>query len=140
MVLSNASQRQVWQKVQEVLSHWEVSSQTKALGAMYEFLKGEFQRRVLGFKFAADQAGMIVTVDGTVLGLEYFGDRMMFSRDAKGILANSYVPEARTDTSGHMVKNQIDDAIEEFVQDLRHRRKHADIVHHSNRLVYACAV
>jgi hypothetical protein len=83
---------------------------------------------------------MIVTIDGVVCGMEYFGDRMMFSRDAKGILANSYVPEARMDTSGHMSREVIDSAIEEFIQELYDGKRRTDVVHHNDRLVYACAV
>jgi hypothetical protein len=82
---------------------------------MYELLKGEFQHRVLDFKLVKNQTGLIVTIDGVVRGLEYFGDRMMLSRDAKGILANSNVPKAQMDSSGHMPKNVIDDATEDFV-------------------------
>jgi hypothetical protein len=77
MVLGNANQNQVWQKVQNVLSHWKVSSHTNAPRVMYEFLKGESQRRVLDFKFIENQTGMIVTIDGVARGLEFFGDRMM---------------------------------------------------------------
>jgi hypothetical protein len=140
LVLSNASQSQVWQKVQDVLSLWGISSQTNALGAMYETLKGEFQRRAMDFRLVENQSGMIVTIDGVVRGLEFFGDRMMFSRDVKGILANSYAPEAKMDISGHMSQNVVNGAIEDFLQELHHGKRNIDIVHYNDRLVYACAV
>ena len=140
MVLSGANQRQVWQKVQSILSQWKVASQTNALGAMYEILKGEFQRRVMDFRLVDNQAGMIVTIDGVVRGLEFFGDRMLFSRDAKGILANSYVPEAKMNVSGHMSREVIDSAIEEFIHEMHHGKKSTDVLHYNDKLVYACAV
>jgi hypothetical protein len=39
-----------------------------------------------------------------------------------------------------MSKQVIDYAIEEFIKELRNGKRCTDMVHHNNRMVYACAV
>jgi hypothetical protein len=140
LVLSGADQNEVWVKVSATLNRWNVRSNTKALGSIYEELTSRFQKRASKFKFHQHQVGMLVTVDGVVRGAEYFGDRMAFSRDAPGILSNSYIPEAREDVSGHMAVSDVQESISEFLGDLKSGKRYCDLVRQKDDVVYACAV
>ncbi len=140
LVLDGADQSRVWAKVDEMLSRWEIRSNTRALGAIYDELGSRFRRRSSRIKFSDDQVGMIVTVDGKVRGMEYFGDLMGFSRDAPGLLMNSYIPEANEDGSGHLSHEHVEKSLQQFYEELKSGKKHCDFVKYDNEILYACAV
>jgi hypothetical protein len=140
MVMKGSDQGQVWAKVDNILSEWNVTSNTRALGAIYTELGNRFQRRASKLKFQSNQVGMIVTVDNNVLGMEYFGDLMGFSRDARRILMNSYIPEAKEDISGHIDRKTVIESINRFVTDLQRGSRECDVLKYDGQIIYACAV
>ncbi len=140
MVMRGADQGQVWAKVDKILSEWDVSSSTRALGAMYTELGNRFQRRASKLTFQSDQVGMIVTVDNNVLGMEYFGDLMGFSRDAPKILMNSYIPEAKEEVREQMDRKSVIESINVFVAELQNGSRNCDILRRDSEILYACAV
>ncbi|MGY5877136.1 MAG: DUF6569 family protein [Candidatus Thorarchaeota archaeon] len=139
-VLRGAGQDQVWSTVAKILNNWGVNSQTNALGAIYQKLGNQFERRASKFKLLDNQVGMIITIDDKVRGLELFGDRMAFSRDAMSILKNAYVPEILSQREGHMDRQDIESSVEVFRSEITQGSRAMESLHHDGRFIYACAV
>ena len=84
---------------------------------------------------------MIVTIDGKVQGVEYFGDKMGLRRDFASILKESYAPIAlRTAGGGSMEYEDVHNGINAFLSELHSGKRHAQLVNHNGNLAYACAV
>jgi hypothetical protein len=139
-VMNGAGQQQVWSRVNEILSYWGVSSNTRALSAIYKHLGRQFERRAMKFSLWDDQVGMIVVINDKVAGMEYFGDKMSFSREGYGILQRSYVPDAFQEESGHLPEEDVVESVENFLDELRNNRRAAEVVQYNNQVVYAHAV
>ncbi len=139
-ILEGRNQQHVWSMVQQILSSWGVRSGTSALGELYAHFGHEFERFVSRFKWSDDDIGMIVTVDGKVLGVEIFGDKMGLRRDYTAILKESYAPLALRGTVREMTYQDINNGISDFLSELHSGQRHAQIVNHEGSLVYACAV
>lgn len=139
-ILSGASQGQVWGHVEELLGAWGISSQTRALGAIYETFRGQFNMRASKFARWDRQVGMIVTIDDSVKGVELFGDAMSFGRDYMNLLADAYVPNALQRTEGALSVSSVRGAISSFFEDLQRGERCIEIVKHHGKLAYASAV
>ncbi len=139
-ILSGAAQDQVWHHVAEILALWDVSSETRALGAIYEALRGQFNMRAARFGRWDKQVGMIVTVDDSVIGAEMFGDITSFGRDYVNILSDAYMPNALQTNEGTLSASSVRKAISTFFEDLERNTRCVEIVRHNGNLAYASAV
>ena len=139
-VLGGANQQQVWGTVQNFLGQFGVSSNTSALGAIYEMFHWNFEQRASRFKWLDDQVGMIITIDGKVSGVEFFGDKMSFSRERLSLLTDSYIPDAYPDTGENMTREDVVVSIEDFLEELAGGQRNAEVVKLQAELVYASAV
>ncbi|MFW9933400.1 MAG: ARPP-1 family domain-containing protein [Candidatus Thorarchaeota archaeon] len=140
LILSGADQNQVWGHVAELLSLWGISSQTGALGAIYESFRGQFSMRAARFGRWDKQIGMIVTIDNVVMGVEMFGDIMSFGRDSMSLLTDAYVPNAMQRTEGTLTVSHVRKAVTDFLEDLQSDARCVEIVEHKGKLAYASAI
>ncbi len=140
-ILEGRDQQYVWSEVQRVLNSWGVHSGTNALGELYVNHGFEFERLASRFCWSDDDVGMIVTIDGKVQGVEFFGDKMGLRRDYASILKESYAPIAlQTAGEKSMFYEDVHEGINKFLSDLHSGKLHAQIVRHNDKLAYACAV
>ena len=113
---------------------------TGICGACTVLIDNEARRSCIIPVRAVSSGVMIVTIDGSVAGMEYFGDQMCFSRDWKSILGNSYVPDAGLDYDGNMTPDSVQTSIHRFRDELLSQRRNSEVVRHNGEIVYACAV
>ncbi len=139
-ILNGANQNQVWGHVAELLSMWDISSTTGALGAVYDALRGQFNMRASKFGRWNKQIGMIVTIDGRVKGVEIFGDVMSFGRESMNILSDAYVPNAIQKSEGALTAISVRKAIDSLFEELQTNSRCVEIVKHHGKLAYASAI
>lgn len=89
----SSDQRLIWSSVAKRLSSNKVRSYTSSMHDLYTTLKGELERYTEELTGLSDFNGLITSIDGEVLCLDYFGTPHLFSRFARKLLA-SYAIDA----------------------------------------------
>ncbi len=139
-IMEGQNQHNVWSMVQQILSSWGVQSGTSALGELYVHHGFEFERYVSRFNWSDDEIGMIVTINGSVQGVEVFGDKMGLRRDYTAILKESYAPIALRSMRREMTYQHVNEGISEFLSELESGQRHVQVVDHESKFAYACVV
>ncbi len=139
-IMEGQNQHHVWSMVQQILSSWGVRSSTSALGELYVHHGFEFERYISRFNWSDDEIGLIVTINGSVQGVEIFGDKMGLRRDYMAILKESYAPVALRSIGREMTYLHVSEGISDFLSELESGQRRVQVVEYDSKFAYACVV
>ncbi len=89
----NSDQSEVWDDVAEMCSNFQVDSNTGAMRDVYEHIKDDLSSIVKDFSPIAGQRGMVVFINGVVVGCEYLSQPRAFAKVYDKLL-RSYATDA----------------------------------------------